>query len=56
LKKIFFILCLGFSVGDVTSGCVFAFFGPLFPTLDANPISEMFGLSLFWKLDYHPNH
>jgi len=36
MKKNFFVLCLRFSVGDVTSGGVLAFFGHLHPALGAN--------------------
>jgi len=43
LKKIFFVLDLGFSVGDATSGGVFAFLGILYPALGANPMSQFFG-------------
>jgi len=40
-------------VGDVTSRSVFAFFGQIYTVLGANPVSQCFGSSFVWKLDYH---
>jgi len=44
LKTIFFfVLGLGFCVGDVTSGSALRFFEQLHPALGANPMSQFFG-------------
>jgi len=53
LKK-FFVLGLAFSLGDVTSEGIFAYFGQFYPAIGANLMSHFFGSTLFWKVDYHP--
>jgi len=46
-QKNFSVLGLGFSWGDVTSGGVLAFYGLLYPDLDAKRMAQHFGPSIF---------
>jgi len=52
IEKNVFVLGLGLSEGDVTSGGVFAIFGLFCVALDVNPMSQFFRSKLLCKLDY----
>jgi len=47
MKKIFFVLGLGFSVGDATITACFCVFDQLYPALGANPKSHCFDSIFF---------
>jgi len=55
IENFFSVLGLGFSMGDVTSGGVFAFFWLMLPGPGRQPNEPFFWLKVFWNLGYHPS-